>query len=218
MSSSPCNADSADLDICDATTIMAYLIPTLEDLQATQSAMQTTQSAMQAEMLVDQLALRAELKHLHAALQVLIMFVLVYLNCSRLRLLYDRKRTHYFRPYYIDPQVHVTSMQPYTTSSKRPGYYQGRTRPEEGRRLDVGLAEVVVDAQESIVGLHGIQVGPVGRPGCDEDIEWETLSVLEEQLKTVAELSNGRSRSLLYSFLKAAPFHKWRESFVETPA
>lgn len=59
---------------------------------------------------------------------VLIMFVLVYLNCSRLRLLYDRKRTHYFRPYYIDPQVHVTSMQPYTTSSKRPGYYQGRTR------------------------------------------------------------------------------------------
>lgn len=72
MSSSPCNADSADLDICDATTIMAYLIPTLEDLQATQSAMQTTQSAMQAEMLVDQLALRAELKHLHAALQVIL--------------------------------------------------------------------------------------------------------------------------------------------------
>ncbi|VDO64496.1 unnamed protein product [Heligmosomoides polygyrus] len=44
---------------------MAFLIPTLED-------MQTTQSAMQAEMLVDQLALRAEIKQLHAALQVIL--------------------------------------------------------------------------------------------------------------------------------------------------
>lgn len=50
-------------------------------------------------------------------------------------------------------------------------------KPEEGRRLDVGLAEVVVDAQESIVGLHGIQVGPVGRPGCDEDIEVHGVDV-----------------------------------------
>ncbi|WKY10603.1 hypothetical protein Q1695_002734 [Nippostrongylus brasiliensis] len=64
-------------------------------------------------------------------LQVLIMIVLVYLNCSRIRLLYDRKRTHYYRPYYIDPQVQVTSLHPYSahlTSQKRAGFYPSRFR------------------------------------------------------------------------------------------
>ncbi|KAK5982661.1 hypothetical protein GCK32_008470 [Trichostrongylus colubriformis] len=60
---------------------------------------------------------------------VLIMFVLVYLNCSRIRLLYDRKRTHYFRPYYLDPQVQAPSMHPYIQErNKRGGLYQNRTR------------------------------------------------------------------------------------------
>ncbi|CAJ0939652.1 unnamed protein product, partial [Mesorhabditis belari] len=40
---------------------------------------------------------------------VLIMSILVYLNCTKLKILYDRKRTHYFRPFYVDP-VHVTTV------------------------------------------------------------------------------------------------------------
>uniref|UniRef100_W6NQ68 Fibronectin type-III domain-containing protein n=1 Tax=Haemonchus contortus TaxID=6289 RepID=W6NQ68_HAECO len=60
---------------------------------------------------------------------VLIMFVLVYMNCSRIRLLYDRKRTHYFRPYYIDPQVHVSPLHPYVQKrTGRSGFYQSRTK------------------------------------------------------------------------------------------
>ncbi|GMS81712.1 hypothetical protein PENTCL1PPCAC_3887 [Pristionchus entomophagus] len=35
---------------------------------------------------------------------VLIMSVLVYLNCARLKTFYDRKRTHYFRPFIIEGQ------------------------------------------------------------------------------------------------------------------
>uniref|UniRef100_A0A8R1DHT3 Uncharacterized protein n=1 Tax=Caenorhabditis japonica TaxID=281687 RepID=A0A8R1DHT3_CAEJA len=33
----------------------------------------------------------------------LAIFILVYLNCTKFRTMYDRKRTHYFRPFYIDP-------------------------------------------------------------------------------------------------------------------
>ncbi|XGW02495.1 hypothetical protein V3C99_014490 [Haemonchus contortus] len=60
---------------------------------------------------------------------VLIMFALVYMNCSRIRLLYDRKRTHYFRPYYIDPQVHVSPLHPYVQKrTGRSGFYHSRTK------------------------------------------------------------------------------------------
>uniref|UniRef100_A0A1I7UBA3 Fibronectin type-III domain-containing protein n=1 Tax=Caenorhabditis tropicalis TaxID=1561998 RepID=A0A1I7UBA3_9PELO len=37
-------------------------------------------------------------------------FILVYLNCTKFRTLYDRKRTHYFRPFYIDPSVSIVFM------------------------------------------------------------------------------------------------------------
>ncbi|CAJ0582251.1 unnamed protein product, partial [Mesorhabditis spiculigera] len=48
---------------------------------------------------------------------VLIMSILVYLNCTKLKVLYDRKRTHYFRPYFVDP-VHVTTVtRPYGADS-----------------------------------------------------------------------------------------------------
>ncbi|RCN28825.1 hypothetical protein ANCCAN_20336 [Ancylostoma caninum] len=65
---------------------------------------------------------------------VVIMFILIYLNCSRIRMLYERKRTHYFRPYYIDSQVHVSALHPYSTHtglqkrSDRSAYYDNHSR------------------------------------------------------------------------------------------
>ncbi|CAB3397668.1 unnamed protein product [Caenorhabditis bovis] len=53
------------------------------------------------------------------------MFVLLYLNCTKIKTLYDRKRTHYFRPFYIDPAVHMP-----TRLKREPsrGYYDVRSR------------------------------------------------------------------------------------------
>ncbi|EGT52891.1 hypothetical protein CAEBREN_10815 [Caenorhabditis brenneri] len=60
-------------------------------------------------------------------------FILVYLNCTKFRTLYDRKRTHYFRPFYIDPSIHLSNTAPSSRSSggglKRDpsrGYYDVR--------------------------------------------------------------------------------------------
>ncbi|CAI2354314.1 unnamed protein product [Caenorhabditis sp. 36 PRJEB53466] len=59
-------------------------------------------------------------------------FILVYLNCTKFRTLYDRKRTHYFRPFYIDPSIHLSNTAPSSRSSgglKREasrGYYDVR--------------------------------------------------------------------------------------------
>ncbi|CAI5450338.1 unnamed protein product [Caenorhabditis angaria] len=53
----------------------------------------------------------------------LAMFILVYLNCTRIKSLYERKRTHYFRPFYIDPSIHTPG---YKRDPSR-GYYDVRT-------------------------------------------------------------------------------------------
>ncbi|PIC25672.1 hypothetical protein B9Z55_018514 [Caenorhabditis nigoni] len=63
----------------------------------------------------------------------LAIFILVYLNCTKFRTLYDRKRTHYFRPFYIDPSIHLSNTAPSSRGSggglKRDpsrGYYDVR--------------------------------------------------------------------------------------------
>lgn len=71
-------------------------------------------------------------------LQVLIMIGLIYLNCTRIKALYERKRTHYFRPYMVDPQVREhhqrTQMQVHLApglhriNPAAAGYYDSRNR------------------------------------------------------------------------------------------
>uniref|UniRef100_A0A0K0CUP3 CX domain-containing protein n=1 Tax=Angiostrongylus cantonensis TaxID=6313 RepID=A0A0K0CUP3_ANGCA len=84
------------------------------------------------------------------AILVMIMFALVFLNCSRIRLLYDRKRTHYFYPFYTDPQV-GNRVRPYHVAIS---LYIPETTEKVGEERSLSDAQNDLNAERNCCGAH----------------------------------------------------------------